>query len=89
MSNMSKKVTAREFLHNFARLVKELRPGESITVTRRGQPVGQFMKDLPKPKIPMPDFRKDAARPGFSTAEGDKLLARMLNDEEIIGAFND
>jgi hypothetical protein len=83
VSNMSKKVTAREFLHNFARLEKQLRPGESITVTRRGEAIGAFTKKLQNPRVPLPDFEKDASRPGFTAADGDALLARMLKDEEL------
>ena len=83
MLDMIKKVTAREFLHQFASLEKQLRPGESITVTRRGQPLGTFTKQPVKPSIPLPDFKKDASRPGFTTEDGDALLARMLKDEEL------
>jgi hypothetical protein len=80
---MKKQVSAREFLHQFARLEKELRPGESIMITRRGQPLGRFTKDAPKPHIPLPDFEKDASGPGFTVADGNALLARMLQDEEL------
>ena len=83
MLDMSKKVSAREFLHKFASLEKQMRPGESVTVTRRGKPVGRFMKEPVKPKVPMPDFGKDASRPGFTAKDGDALLARMLKDEEL------
>jgi hypothetical protein len=81
--NMSKKVTAREFLHGFASLEKKLRPGETVTVTRRGAPIGEFTKRPVKPKIKMPDFKKDACRLGYSVEVGDRLLARLLSDEAI------
>ena len=83
MSNMSKKVTAREFLHNFASVEKKLRPGESITVTRRGAALGKFTKDPAPAKIDLPDFEKDASRPGFNAKIGDKVLARLLKDEGL------
>lgn len=83
MSNMSKKVSAREFLHHFAKLEKGLRPGESVTVTRRGQPLGKFTKESPEGRIKLPDFEKDASRPGFDVKVGDKVLARLLRDESI------
>ena len=60
MSNMKKTVSAREFSHQFAKLEKQLRPGESIMITRRGQPLGRFIKELVKPKRPMPDFEERA-----------------------------
>lgn len=82
MYNM-KKVSAREFLHQFAKLEKQLAPGESVVVTRRGTPVGKFVKDAPRKKIKLPDFEKDASRPGFDVKDGNELLARMLRDEAI------
>ena len=81
--SMSKKVTAREFLHGFAGLEKALLPGESVTITRRGQPLGEFTKKPAIKKIKAPDFRKDASRPGFSIKDGDAVLARLLNDEAV------
>jgi hypothetical protein len=83
LSNMSKKVTAREFLHGFADIQKDLRPGESVTITRHGQAVGEFTKKQTAPKIKMPDFKKDASRPGLDVKAGDRLLARLLRDEAI------
>ena len=83
MSNMSKKVTAREFLHNFASLEKKLRPGESVTVTRRGTPLGKFTKNTASPSIELPDFEKDASRPGLDAKVGDQVLARLLKDEGL------
>lgn len=81
--NMSKKVTAREFLHGFAGLEKALRPGESVTITRRGEPLGEFTKKPAATKIKMPDFKKDASRAGFDAKIGDTVLARLLNDEAV------
>lgn len=83
MSNMSKKVTAREFLHNFASVEKKLRPGESVTVTRRGAPLGQFTKNMTSASVELPDFEKDASRPGYDAKVGDKVLARLLKDEGL------
>jgi hypothetical protein len=83
MSNMNKKVTAREFLHGFAKLEKELRPGESVIVTRRGEEVGKFVKKPVQPKVRMPDFKKLATLPGISAKEGDQLFARLMADEAI------
>jgi hypothetical protein len=81
--NMKKKVTAREFLHHFARLEKELRPSESVTVTRRGTPLGKFTKEAAQNKVALPDFEKDASRPGFDAKVGDQVLARLLRDEAV------
>lgn len=83
LSNMRKTVSAREFLHHFAKLEKQLRPGESVLITRRGRPLGRFTKEPVKAKIGLPDFERDASRPGFTVVDGNALLARMLNDEEL------
>jgi antitoxin (DNA-binding transcriptional repressor) of toxin-antitoxin stability system len=80
---MKRKVSAREFLHQFAQLEKGLRPGESVTITRRGEPLGKFVKEPAQAEVRLPDFAKDAARSGFDAKEGDQLLARLLNDEAI------
>jgi antitoxin (DNA-binding transcriptional repressor) of toxin-antitoxin stability system len=80
---MNRSVSAREFLHNFAALEKQLPPGEGVVVTRRGEPIGTFVKQGPKTNVAMPDFKKDASGPGFTTMDGDLLLARMLQDEEL------
>ncbi len=83
VSNMDKKVTAREFLHGFAKLEKQLRPGESLTVTRRGQEVGKFVKKRNPPKFRMPDFEKLASLPGIDEKVGDEVFARVMADEAI------
>ena len=83
MSNMKKKVTAREFLHGFAKLEKQLRPGESVTVTRRGVPLRSFTKQPSRAAVPLPDFEKNANRHGFNAKQGDQLLERILNDEAV------
>jgi antitoxin (DNA-binding transcriptional repressor) of toxin-antitoxin stability system len=80
---MSKKVSAREFLHGFAELQKDLRPGESVTITRHGQTVGEFTKKSTAPKTKLPDFKKDASKAGFDTKVGDAVLARLLKDEAV------
>jgi hypothetical protein len=83
MSNMNKKVSARDFLHHFAQLEKGLGPGESVTVTRRGEPLGKFIKEVAQSKVALPDFEAAASRPGFDAKIGDQVLARLLADEAI------
>jgi antitoxin (DNA-binding transcriptional repressor) of toxin-antitoxin stability system len=80
---MKKKVTAREFQHHFAQVEKELRAGESVTVTRRGEPLGKFIKEPAQAKVRLPDFEKDASRPGFDAKVGDAVLERLLSNEAI------
>jgi hypothetical protein len=75
---MQTSIALSEFRRRFSQLTEEMRPGESITVTRRGKPIGEFTK---KPvKIKMPDFKRDAERAGISVEAGDRVLARLLRD---------
>jgi hypothetical protein len=78
---MKKKVSAREFLHGFASLEKKMAPGESVTITRHGEPLGEFTKKPAAEKIKLPDFEKDAKKLGINRKEGNALLARLLSDE--------
>jgi antitoxin (DNA-binding transcriptional repressor) of toxin-antitoxin stability system len=82
MLNMKKKVTAREFLHGFAKVHSSLKPGESVTITKRGEPLGHFVKES-SPKIALPDFEKLAKADGFGTGIGDSLLKKILADEAL------
>jgi len=83
ISNMKKKVSAREFLHRFAKIHGSLQPGENVTITRRGHPLGTFVKASPARKIRLPDFAKDASAHGYGPEVGDELLKRILNDEAV------
>ena len=78
-----KKVSAREFLHGFAKMHAKLGPGESVTITRHGKPLGEFTKVAPPSKISLPDFEKIAKAQGFGPKVGDQLLKRLLTDEAI------
>jgi hypothetical protein len=82
MLNMKKTVTAREFLHKFTNVHEGLAPGESVTVTRRGKPIGQFTKPA-SPAIKMPNFLEEARKDGFGPKVGNRLLKRLLADESV------
>lgn len=79
---MKKKVTAREFLHGFAKMHEALQPGRSITITKHGKPLGHFVKERAK-GMPLPDFRRAACSDGFGPEVGDQLLKRILADEAL------
>lgn len=55
-----KKVTVDEFRKNFSHVLKWIKAGEEIAVTRRGQPVAKITALDPKKDIDWPDFYKVA-----------------------------
>jgi antitoxin (DNA-binding transcriptional repressor) of toxin-antitoxin stability system len=73
----TKTATSREFQHRFGDLAQALKPGESITVTKRGKPLGFFTK-APKPRK-APDYLANLQKLGHSMQTGQKLI------EEICG----
>ena len=79
---MKKKVTAREFLHTFAKVHESLEPGQSVIITKHGKPLGSFVKEHGKGRR-LPDFRKDCAADKFGPEVGDALLQRILTDETV------
>lgn len=80
---MKRKVNAREFLHEFAKVHASLDPGESVIVTRHGETIGRFVKESATKKIRLPDFAKDASAPGYGPEVGDQVLRRILRDEAL------
>jgi prevent-host-death family protein len=55
-----KTATVGEIQKNFARVLKEIRAGEVIVVTRRGAPVAKITALGPKSEIEWPDFFEEA-----------------------------
>ena len=52
--------TVGEIQKNFSRILKEIKAGEEIAVTKRGQPVAKITALGPKKDIDWPDFYKEA-----------------------------
>jgi antitoxin (DNA-binding transcriptional repressor) of toxin-antitoxin stability system len=77
-----KSVTSRQFLHGFAKVQKGLAPGESITITKHGKPLGKFVKESTKSRK-LPDFRKEVEKDGYGPKVGDELLRLILGDEAL------
>jgi len=72
-----KKLTAREFQHQFSKTAEALNPGESVTITKHGKPLGVFTR-LPKRKIKT-DFMANLEKVGYSVEVGDQIL-KEFND---------
>ena len=57
-----KTASVGEIQKNFSRILKELKAGEEIAVTRRGKPVAKISALGPKQEIDWPDFYKEAVK---------------------------
>jgi prevent-host-death family protein len=55
-----KTVTVDEIQKNFSHILKRIKAGEKIAVTRRGQPVAKVTALSPKKDIDWPDFYDEA-----------------------------
>ena len=73
-----KKLTAREFQHQFSKTAEALKPGQSVTITKHGKPLGVFTR-LPKRKIKTPDFLGNLEKLGYPVEVGDQIL-KEFND---------
>ena len=65
-----KTASVGEIQKNFSRILKEIKAGEEIAVTRRGKPVAIITALGPKKEINWPDFYEEAIElKGKSTSE--------------------
>jgi len=55
-----KTATVGEIQKNFSRILKEIKAGEEIAITRRGKPVAVITALGPKKEIDWPDFYEEA-----------------------------
>lgn len=72
-----KVVNSREFQQQFARISKQLQPGESIAVTNRGERIGIFTR---AGKVQVPDFYANLQKLGRSKSVGQKMIEQIVND---------
>jgi antitoxin (DNA-binding transcriptional repressor) of toxin-antitoxin stability system len=73
-----KVVNSREFQQRFAKISKNLRPGQSVTVTNRGERIGTFTKARKPPKQ-IPDFYGNLLKLGGSKEAGQKMIDQIVN----------
>ena len=55
-----KTATVGEIQKNFSKILKQIKSGEEIAVTRRGKPVAKITAIGPKEEIEWPDFYGEA-----------------------------
>jgi len=55
-----KTASVGEIQKNFSRILKEIKAGEEIAVTRRGKPIAKITALGPKKEIDWPDFYNEA-----------------------------
>jgi hypothetical protein len=72
-------ISSREFQQQFARISKQLQPGESIAVTNRGQRIGTFTKTS-TPASSAPDFYANLQKLGRSRAAGQRMIEQIVDD---------
>lgn len=75
MSNM-KKVSAREFQHHFGKLTQNLKPGQSIQITKRGKIEGIYQK-VARPAIKLPNFLEATERHPYPERIGARILKQL------------
>lgn len=76
LSNM-KKITARQFQKEFGKIASSMREGQSLEITMRGKPLGQFIKKSRALKFP--DFLSILEQESCSPELGDQIL-KEFND---------
>ena len=57
-----KTASVGEIQKNFSRILKEIKAGEEIAVTRRGKPIAKITALGPKKNIDWPDFYNEAIK---------------------------
>lgn len=76
---MENVVTSREFQQQFAKISKQLHPGETIVVTNRGEKIGEFRKAENSARA-IPDFYANLQKLGGSKIVGQRMIERITND---------
>lgn len=57
-----KTASVGEIQKNFARVLKDIKAGEEITITKRGKPIAKITALGPKRQIDWPDFYNNAIK---------------------------
>ncbi len=70
---------ARDFGRHFGKVTDQLKAGETLEVTKRGQVHGHYTR-AGKPKKKIPAKLLDFSDCGYTPKEGDAALKKMLED---------
>jgi antitoxin (DNA-binding transcriptional repressor) of toxin-antitoxin stability system len=68
-----KKINSRAFQQRFGQIAEQLKAGQTLEVTKRGQPLGQFIK-MPLRRVPMPDFAANLEKLDYSEELGAQII---------------
>ena len=68
-----KQLTASQFQRTFSKTAESLQPGQKVTITKRGKPLGVFTR-LPARRIKMPNFLANLEATGVSKELGNQIL---------------
>jgi hypothetical protein len=75
---MSKRVSSREFFHQFSKLYSEMKPGETLVINKHGKPLGEFRKQGPKRTFQVPDFKNLGLEPKASMAAREAVYRNLM-----------
>ncbi len=71
-----KQATVGDIQKNFARVLRSIRAGEEVLVTRRGEPVARIVPLHPREEIAWPDFFAEAIPVKGSPVSDDLIRER-------------
>jgi hypothetical protein len=74
-----KVITSREFQQQFAKISKMLEPGETISVTNRGEKIGTFTRASNRPGR-VPDFYANLQKLGRPRSVGQRMIDHIADD---------
>ena len=77
-----RKITAREFSRKQAQVLNELKPHQTLAVTKHGKTVLLVSKPAPvkRPRLAAADFLKELERLPMTEADGERILREFLGE---------
>jgi len=75
--NKARTINVREFQRSFGRVSKALKPGQTVTVTKRGTVLGYFTRIV---RQSPPDYLGNLKRLGHGKEVGQKLIDQILGE---------